>query len=919
MNTTTCTYNWWGNGQVQEETIAQPTVGSDRNGSNVATVTKQWFDQQGHVVWQKDALGTFTFNDYDSLTGRLDYTIQDIDSNTFGALQSAHPLDASLWLPSDLSLPTTGVHVNARTDYTYDALGRVTQTLGPKHIADVGGAPTSVRTATWTIYGDSVHETWTAQGYATETTLGNNVWSVCTLVGPVSITKTDLQGNVTDRIQATYASSTLSDLQTAISDFLSGGSDPFPISSFVSWTANNYSHTRLVATAVYSNFSGISINPSWTYARLGGASPWGASASSPATLFLGSSANYTVTTYGYEDNLGGVVNGQEQSNNVPNYMGRQNKTVAPDGTITRYVYDANGDVIETWMGTNDIGATDADPTGKTGPNHNSNNMVEVSSSDARDSGGNMISTGYDADGNLLSTTQYVDSSPSDDRTTYYQYDWRDRLTGTLNAAGVATIDTLDNLGETTDIQTYSGASMSGGQIEYAAADLLAWTHSSYDALGRVYQTAQYAVQQGTGYVEHATGGATGTALAVVTNTWYDPAGNVLKTETSGTMSGTGTSTAVDGAFQEYAYDPLGRLVGQYTGYGNQTISDLYDTSTGYAQSPQVSLADDTVVEEMRTQYDAAGNTLFVTDYQLLPQFQGSATGVLEGVGAEARVTYTADWYDGIERPVVAADYGTNGGTAVSWTDTPPTQSALAGAPLVTDTAYNSAGEAWKTTDPKGLISESFYDAAGRVVKTVQDYVDGNPATGAADQDVTVDYVYTPGGQQQMMVAENQNLQNTATSVSSGTVPFSCASVAAGTGYLMYSAQNVQSRFGVSGSGSFVVVVWTGSQWEYDNGTTLTTFNPLPTDLLVASVSFGSATAPAMVSASYGTPDILHGIESGYTGSTNGLSFSGLIGSITVGGTSFVPYVLDQVTTYVYARSRFGQERSPATAEAGIGS
>ena len=73
--------------------------------------------------------------------------------------------------------------------------------------------------------------------------------------------------------------------------------------------------------------------------------------------------------------------------------------------------------------------------------------------------------------------------------------------GLLSPTGVATINTLDNLGETTDVQTYSGASMSGGQIQKAAENLLAWTHTSYDALGRVYQTAQNAIQQGTGYIE----------------------------------------------------------------------------------------------------------------------------------------------------------------------------------------------------------------------------------------------------------------------------------------------------------------------------------------------------------------------------------------------------------------------------------
>ena len=192
----------------------------------------------------------------------------------------------------------------------------------------------------------------------------------------------------------------------------------------------------------------------------------------------------------------------------------------------------------------------------------------------------------------------------------------------------------------------------------------------------------------------------------------------------------------------------------------------------------------------------------------------------------------------------------------------------------------------------GYVSESLYDAVGRVVKTIQNYVDGNPATGTADQDVTVDYVYTADGQQQMVVAENLNLQAAANSVAGGTVPFSSAS---GSGYLMYSAQDVQTRFAVSGSGSFIAVVWNDGQWEYDNGTGLTPFNPLPTDLLVATVNFGSGTAVSL----HGTANIINGIESGYGGGTDGLSFSGTSGQVTVTGTSFVQNVLKQVTTYVY--------------------
>ena len=53
---------------------------------------------------------------------------------------------------------------------------------------------------------------------------------------------------------------------------------------------------------------------------------------------------------------------------------RQNRQMTPGRTITRIVHDARGNPWKTFVGTNDTGATESDPTGggATG-----NNMVQV--------------------------------------------------------------------------------------------------------------------------------------------------------------------------------------------------------------------------------------------------------------------------------------------------------------------------------------------------------------------------------------------------------------------------------------------------------------------------------------------------------------------------------------------------------------
>ena len=57
-------------------------------------------------------------------------------------------------------------------------------------------------------------------------------------------------------------------------------------------------------------------------------------------------------------------------------MKRQNRVVTPGGTITDTVFDARGSVLKTYVGTNDDGATEDDPTG--GGSDPDNNMVLIS-------------------------------------------------------------------------------------------------------------------------------------------------------------------------------------------------------------------------------------------------------------------------------------------------------------------------------------------------------------------------------------------------------------------------------------------------------------------------------------------------------------------------------------------------------------
>ena len=109
--------------------------------------------------------------------------------------------------------------------------------------------------------------------------------------------------------------------------------DTFAQSSYTRWTTTSYTDCCHVASQR-------------TYHTI--------PASGPGTA----GTNYDETQYGYD------------------VMKRRNRTVSPGGTITFNVFNSRGLVTETWIGTNDNGATPTDPSGG---GASGNNMVRVTS------------------------------------------------------------------------------------------------------------------------------------------------------------------------------------------------------------------------------------------------------------------------------------------------------------------------------------------------------------------------------------------------------------------------------------------------------------------------------------------------------------------------------------------------------------
>jgi RHS repeat-associated protein len=440
----------------------------------------------------------------------------------------------------------------------------------------------------------------------------------------------------------------------------------------------------------------------------------------PASGDGSSGTNYDESTFGYDA------------------MGRQNKSVTPGGTISRTVFDARGHAVADYVGTDDSSATDADPTGAEGGPHlvvcvggASSSSTSSSSSGTPDPNNNMVpvaereycdgssgcSCGGGGSGNLVSETRHVDFLTW--HTTDFEYDWRGRQLHVFPPADdagrtVYTKATYDNLDRATKQERYL-------EISGSADRLLARSETFYDDRGRVYQTKRYAVDVSDGSVGNA----------LVSNTWFDAAGNAIKQQSAGSQ-----------AFTKTVYDSLGRAVKQYV---------AHDTDeTAYADASSVS--DDTIVEQVETVYDDAGNVLQTTTRQ---RFH-NATGAGEltspsGVQPKARVTYAAMYHDEIGRQIAVANYGTYGGATFSRASVVPTRTDTI---LVTSTDYNDAGQAYKTTDPAAREDRQMFDDAGRVVRTIQNYVDGVVSAAASDEDVTVEMTYNGDGNLETLTAKN---------------------------------------------------------------------------------------------------------------------------------------------------------------------
>jgi hypothetical protein len=370
--------------------------------------------------------------------------------------------------------------------------------------------------------------------------------------------------------------------------------------------------------------------------------------------------------------------------------GRPQKTTDSTGTIRKKVWDGRDRVVSEWIGTTEA---------------------------------NLIQTmGYEYDGNAIGNDTLTKSkfftSAAISLDTAHQYDFRDRPIQSRGPDKVAMKQTLDNLGQVLTLETYADAN---GDFVIGAGELRGKSESKFDEKRQLYRTIAHHVDPATGVIGNR----------LTTNIWSNARGMGVKTR------------GPNGEFRKSQYDGAGRPMASFTSYD--------DSETTYAQALDV--AGDTVIEELVPSYDANSNTLQATSYERTNS--SSKTGSLSvGWGeTDSRRSYTASWFDVVNRMTSFVDYGRNGGVALVRPVSPPAPNT-SDLYLVTKVEHDPGGRQHRTTDNKGRIAEQTFDALDRVTRIVENRVDGIATETESDTDRTTERVFDSVGRFSRLIAHN---------------------------------------------------------------------------------------------------------------------------------------------------------------------
>ncbi len=572
--------------QPSSVTVIKPLITTDQNGPGGTANDQETtdYDTFGRITQTTDGDGYVNTYQYDPGTGGLIQAV--VDAN----------------------------HLNLVTTYTVDGLGRETSMTEPNQ------SPYPVST-TYIVYDDVDHETRTYPGWHYDS--GKSAWLP---TGPTQVSREDRATTML------YDETLTMDAAPAL-DMNNHPTGTEPIGQVQSLSRDLTDNAGQVVE--HDNY--VDVGPGY----------------STTPMIVG--AHYNATMSGYD------------------MRGRPNRSVSANNTIQRTVYDGLSRVVSTWVGTNDVGATDGDPTGNHTPG---NNMIQVSADFYDQNMPNGV-----GDGNLTEMVQYPHgtSDPANPpRETENVFDWRDRVVVSKQGVQGSGEDTTthrpliytvyDNVNEVMTQERFLADGVDptmflqsdGTPDPMYLPKLRAKTTTAYDNQGRVYLTDTYSVDTN----------GTISAVPLVTNDWYNHRGELVKTSSPG------------GLVQKMSYDGAGRETFVFTtdGFGDAAPG----TAQSWSDAQQVNSGSNgtngnTVLTQTQTQYDGDGNPVFVTTWDRY--HNATYTGDLSKAPTQqARASFDGKYYDAADRLTLDVNFGNNGNNfmtgrplAVSFRGTTPAQ------------------------------------------------------------------------------------------------------------------------------------------------------------------------------------------------------------------------------------------------------
>ena len=650
--------------------------------------TRTYYNDAGQVVAQIDADGYLTTSVDDETTHTTTTTryTTALTATQQGALTGAESVSALLLLlaPSPASETSTCLYdadgrkqTETATDgtitaYTYNAVGQLIQTT-VMPIAGQGNARTI--SATYDALGEVLSTTDATQATTSYTynALGQRITATDTLSNTV-YSYYDADGRLAYTVQGQP--------QNGVPNAM-GAITAYSYNAFGQVSGTRQLATMATLTTGGSN--GATLNP--TTATLADLANATAALANPATdaatattYTLDGQAASTIDGRGYQtayqyDAFGDVSQVQTQLSQPGSALSTSNSTT------TTYRYDALGQRLGE---TDGVGSAAARSTSAV---YDAFGRVTQTT----DGNGNVVTYAYDALGRQVSSSQVVQGVTRSTQTTYdafghvltqtdalghvttYQYDVAHHSVTLTTPDGVTMTTVQDAFGDTVSVTDGAGHT----------------TTSTYDADGRVLTTTDALGQVSTNQYD-ADGDllqSTDASGRVVTYT-YDANGQVL----TRTVDPSGLHQVTT-----YTYDGLGRTLRVTDPMGVVTTMS-YDADS-----------------DVLTQVQDAGGLNLTTTYT----YDGAGKALTVTVGSGAAATTTQFIYDSLERlsQQIVDPSGLHQAISYAYDANSNVVSVTDANGNVVRYLYNEANQKLVTVDSTGAVTQTVYDADGRVTVT----------------------------------------------------------------------------------------------------------------------------------------------------------------------------------------------------------